>query len=409
MSQSPHPSQLAIGDFIYHLPDNRIATYPLEERDASKLLVYKGENIDIQGFRSLPDLLPSGTLLIFNDTRVINARILFQKKTGGRIEIFCLEPAGRPEDYSKDGHTDWLCMVGGAAKWKGEILEKEISVKGRPGVLRAELKERKASGFIIRFSWEPAAMNFEEVLAEAGIIPLPPYIKRDAEEADKERYQTIYAKEPGSVAAPTAGLHFSPYVMKKLSEKGIDTCFVTLQVSAGTFKPVEAEKMEGHRMHAEWIEVTRDLIERLAEHEGPVTAIGTTSARTLETLYWLGVKTFLNKDLPHVSLLQWDVYEEPLCNSLLKRQEAFFALLEWMKTKNMQKLITQTELMIAPGYRYRVISSLVTNFHQPGSTLLLLVAAAVGDDWKKIYETALENDFRFLSYGDSSLLFVNQG
>ena len=400
-----HPKNISITAYSYDLPEGRIALYPLPARDQSKLLIYKDRKITESVFRNIADQLPVNSLVIFNNTRVINARIIFKKPTGGRIEIFCLEPI---RQNSKKGESTWHCLVGGAAKWKEGLLSTTCHIKGKEVQLFAACMKRDGEIFTIRFSWDPE-LNFDEVIAAAGILPLPPYLKRESEPEDDERYQTIYASESGSVAAPTAGLHFTDAVMHDLSVKNIKTGFVTLHVSAGTFKPVEAATMEGHKMHAEWIDVNKDLIRQIAQQKDPVVAVGTTSMRTLETLYWLGVKAKLHPDSTDLHLTQWELYEKPLSEISIGKEEALECLLNRMERSGIDHLFTWTELLITPGYRFRICRALITNFHQPQSTLLLIVAAVAGTDWKNIYEYALAHDFRFLSYGDSSLLFTNQG
>lgn len=403
-----HPKYLSINDYNYSLPEDRIANHPLDQRDDSKLLVHSGNRIDEFRFIELPGLLPESAMLIFNDSRVIPARLIFRKETGAKIEIFCLEPLSPAVDSSAKGVALWKCMVGGAAKWKESFLEKKLVINGTELTLKAEVIE-KSNPFIIRFSWQPVEFSFYDILNVAGITPLPPYIKRDIEENDKVRYQTVYAEKAGSVAAPTAGLHFTESVMKELHAAGIVLEYLTLHVGAGTFKPVDAEKMEEHEMHAEWIEVKRSLIEKILSHQGPIIAVGTTSTRTLETLYWLGVKVLQGSSLQEIGLSQWEVYEGALLQNQSTRSQALKALLTEMNTCGKDTLLCQTSLLIAPGYSFRVVNQILTNFHQPKSTLLLLVAAAAGPDWKKIYAYALENDFRFLSYGDSSLIKINTG
>lgn len=403
-----HPKQLSIKDFTYELPASRIAEKPLAERDASKLLLYSNGEISESIYRNIAAYLPEESFIIFNDTRVIPARILFQKITGGVIEIFCLEPVG---DYVQvlNSHQPvrWRCMIGGAGKWKSGPLQKIITVQGDEIKLNVILIEKLSDAYVAEFSWSNGHFSFGELLHAAGEMPLPPYIKRKAEESDKERYQTIFAREEGSVAAPTAALHFTPHILESLKEKNIETDFVTLHVGAGTFKPVKSEKIEGHDMHAEWIDVSLELIEKLSEaKDQKITAVGTTSLRTLESLYWMGVKVHLNKNITaeQIFIHQWDVYEELLQSTILSREKAFRSLSDWMKKNQLQKLITQTQILIAPGYTFKAAQLLVTNFHQPQSTLLLLIAAALGDDWKKVYNYALQNNFRFLSYGDGCLL-----
>lgn len=406
-----HPGNISILDYTYHLPDERIALYPLEQRDASKLLVYNNGRIEQNTYQHIDQYLPAASLLVFNDTRVIKARILFQKESGGVIEIFCLEPFEAIAEYStvmnKKGSVKWKCLIGGASKWKNGSLKKQL---GKDGIsLQARLTEKLSDAYVVELSWEPENLSFAEVLNASGDIPLPPYIKRKTEAADRERYQTIYAKDEGSVAAPTAGLHFTKEIFEKLAAKSIRTGFVTLHVGAGTFKPVKAETMSGHEMHAEWIDVNAGFIQTLIDHAGKmIVSVGTTSLRTLESLYWMGVKTILDPGIKQVAISQWEVYEPPLSDITIPATEALASLLGWLRKNNQANLFTQSQILIAPGYKFRVVDALVTNFHQPQSTLLLLVAAAVGDDWRKVYEHALHHDFRFLSYGDGSLLFVKK-
>lgn len=402
-----HPKNISILDYTYELPADRIALHPLAERDASKLLVYKNGEVKEDVYKNIDQYLPPGSLLIFNNTRVINARVLFQKSTGGVIEIFLLEPwhADHTTALAATGKTNWKCMIGGAGKWK----EKNLKLKIRNVELTASLIEKLPDAYVVAFMWEPPGLSFAEVLEQCGEIPLPPYLKRKAETEDAERYQTIYAKDEGSVAAPTAGLHFTSDIFDRLAAKGIRKDFVTLHVGAGTFKPVKTATMEGHEMHAEWIEVSIQTIEDLLLlADKPVVAVGTTSLRTLESLYWMGVKTILEPGLKHLQLNQWEVYEEPLVNSNISARESLSSLQNWLKVNKQERLFTRSQILIAPGYVFKIANVLITNFHQPGSTLLLLVAAAVGEDWKKIYGHAMQHDFRFLSYGDGSLLFINK-
>jgi S-adenosylmethionine:tRNA ribosyltransferase-isomerase len=409
-----HPKEISIHNYSYELPPGRIAAFPLPERDESKLLVYKDGNITEDIYKNIADYIPGGSLLVFNNTKVIQARILFQKPTGAVIEIFCLEPYEAMNEYSsimnKKGSVKWKCMIGGASKWKEGDLSKSAGIGNKEFVLRAKLVEKLPDAYVVNLSWQPADLSFAEVLEQSGDMPLPPYIKRKAEATDKERYQTIYAAHDGSVAAPTAGLHFTEDIFASLKAKNISKCYVTLHVGAGTFKPVKAALMGGHDMHAEWIDVHIDTIQQLINHcSDTIITVGTTSLRTIESLYWMGVKTILLpaakiEDLP---IHQWDVYEAPLSSGSFSAVTALTSLMNWMHKNNQQRLITTTQILISPGYQYRVAKAIITNFHQPQSTLLLLVAAAVGDDWKKIYQYAMENNFRFLSYGDGSLLFVN--
>jgi S-adenosylmethionine:tRNA ribosyltransferase-isomerase len=402
------PKKISILDYTYDLPADKIALHPLAERDASKLLVYKNGNIQEAVYKNIAEHLPAESLLIFNNTKVIKARIRFQKSSGGVIEVFLLEPfeADYTSTLSATKKTTWKCMIGGVSKWKEKELSFGFGVLGFE--LKAKLIEKLADAYLVEFSWTPADLSFAEILEQYGDIPLPPYIKRNTEETDTERYQTIYAKDEGSVAAPTAGLHFTPDIFTKLAAKNIQTDFVTLHVGAGTFKPVKAAIMQEHEMHAEWIDVSAAMIENLVEQiDKTVVAVGTTSLRTLESLYWMGVKANLNTAIEQLQINQWEVYEEPLANTSLSAKEALSSLLKWMKSNNRDRIFTQSQILIAPGYHFKIAKAIITNFHQPRSTLLLLVAAAIGSDWKKNYTYALQNDFRFLSYGDGSLLFIN--
>ncbi|HMJ46337.1 MAG TPA: S-adenosylmethionine:tRNA ribosyltransferase-isomerase [Ferruginibacter sp.] len=404
-----HPRYISINDYTYDLPEDKIAFYPLEIRDASRLLVYKGGELKEDVFSNIPGYLPPGSLLVFNDTRVINARMIFNKPTGATIEIFCLKPVAPYMDFnqvmSQTGSVKWKCLIGGASKWKNEILEKKCFAGGREITLKAN-KEKLNDSYIVEFTWEPGSVSFADILESAGDIPLPPYIKRKPDQNDKDRYQTIYAGQEGSVAAPTAGLHFTNNILQQLEENKIQTAFVTLHVGAGTFKPVKSSTMDDHEMHSEYISIRKDTIQQLLE-EKFICSVGTTSLRTLETLYWLGVKISLDPGIRELGLGQWEVYEEPLKNTTIPTTVSFRALLGWMEKNDLQYLIAPTQLLIAPGYSFRVVKVLITNFHQPRSTLLLLVAAAIGN-WKKIYDYAMENNFRFLSYGDASLLFMDE-
>jgi S-adenosylmethionine:tRNA ribosyltransferase-isomerase len=404
-----HPQDLSIHDFTYTLPDERIARFPLAERDASKLLVYRKGNISETVFHNLPDLLQPGDLLVFNHTRVVQARLVFQNANGARIEVFCLEPDGFHADIPtamiQRANAQWKCLVGQARKWKeGEVL------KARAGELELEarLLGREPDCFRVAFSWTPQEACFADVLEAVGQIPLPPYLKREPVRDDSDRYQTVYAREKGSVAAPTAGLHFTPKVMQALEAKGVARGFLTLHVGAGTFRPVKAERMEGHVMHEEEVIVSRALLAQIASLEGSVAAVGTTSLRSLESVYWTGLRLMQNPDShPEISVQQWEPYSYTEADCL-PAQTVFQFLVNWMASRNMDVLKGITGLLIAPGYRIRVAQKLVTNFHQPQSTLLLLVSACIGEDWKKVYDYALANDFRFLSFGDSSLLEFGQ-
>ena len=402
-----NPKNISINDYEYDLPEDRIALHPPAERDGAKLLLYKEGNISETVFTKIHEHIPAGSLLIFNNTKVIHARIDFFKSSGSRIEIFCLEPAGKINEYAtvmnQRGESAWKCFVGGAAKWKEDFLEKKFFIGKREISLKAFKEERTGDAYIIRFSWKPNEIFFSEIIEAAGNVPLPPYIKRSAGEEDESRYQTVFAEHKGSVAAPTASLHFSENVLQNLKGKNTDTAYVTLHVGAGTFKPVKADSIGEHDMHAEYMDVSADAIRQIKKNIGKIIAAGTTSLRTIESLYWLGVKASGENNSAELSLKQWEVYEE-LSGTDLSASEALDSLLSWMKENNLSRIFTKTQILIAPGYRFRMANMLITNFHQPRSTLLLLVAAAVGDDWKKIYEYAMENDFRFLSYGDTSLL-----
>lgn len=412
---SLHPRYLNISNFTYNLPEEKIAFFPLEQRDQSKLLIYKNGAITESNYQNIDAQLPAGSLAIFNNTRVVEARLLFKKPTGGQIEIFCLEPHEQYADVTtamlQTQKVLWLCLIGGAAKWKnGQVLQ--LAVENHMGeiLLEARFVEKRADSFVIELSWTPGTLPFAEVLHKAGKIPLPPYIKRMTEATDADRYQTVYAEADGSVAAPTAGLHFTNAVLDKLHQKNIQTDFVTLHVGAGTFKPVKAATMDEHEMHSEFILVTPELIKNMqAQKAGPIVAIGTTSLRTIESLYWLGAKLSANPDCFNNEipcLQQWDAYEEAL--QKYSRTEALQAILDYLNKKQLKELVAKTQIIIAPGYAFKIADGLITNFHQPASTLLLLVAAFIGDDWQKVYDYALENDFRFLSYGDGSLLWRNE-
>ena len=405
------PRHISINDFTYELPEEKIATHPLEQRDDAKLLVYKTGNIEESFYKKIHQFLPEKSLLVFNDTRVIKARIRFQKPTGGIIEIFCLEPFELINEYStvmnKKEKVRWKCMIGGASKWKeGELVKRLESAVGS-WQLSARLVDRLPDAYVVEFSWTPTELCFAEVIEAAGDIPLPPYIKRETEFADSERYQTIYARDEGSVAAPTAGLHFTEDIFTSLAKKNIQTGFVTLHVGAGTFKPVKVAVMQYHEMHAEWIDVSIQLIKSVLQNlDNTITAVGTTSLRTLESLYWMGVKAYLQPSISQLQLGQWEVYEPPLSDAGVPAEKALQALLQWIETNKLDRVFTQTQILIAPGYAFKIVKAIITNFHQPRSTLLLLVAAAVGDDWTKVYDHALQNNFRFLSYGDGCLLFL---
>ena len=452
-----HPKDLSILDFNYDLPASKIASYPLEQRDASMLLVYganandAGANANDAGadandtgavqisettYSRLDEVLPSNTLLIHNDTKVVAARLFFEKENGSTIEIFCLEPASIYKDITSamlaKKQVLWGCLIGGAKKWK----EGSLQIKyGNNHTLTATKHTTLADSYLIQFEWDNDAQSFAEVLEAAGNIPLPPYFNRAVEANDKERYQTVYAAAEGSVAAPTAGLHFTPALFTKLAAKNITKEFVTLHVGAGTFKPVKAARMEEHEMHAEFIDVQKSFIELLRDNfiqrdqnasqhsiAKTIIAVGTTSLRTLESLYWMGAKIIAanksqnsannahknaNPSIENISVVQWDPYELMPQNELPSTAEALTALYNWMEQNDLSRLITKTQIIIAPGYRFKIIDGLITNFHQPQSTLLLLVAAITNGNWKPMYDYALENNFRFLSYGDGCLIWLD--
>jgi S-adenosylmethionine:tRNA ribosyltransferase-isomerase len=404
------PKDISIADYTYALPAELIAHYPLAERDASKLLIYRERKISEDIYRHIVEYLPSGSLLVFNNTKVVEARILFRKPTGGQIELFCLEP---PAEYggiaaamAQTGKVRWKCLIGGASKWKaGQVLRTSLSTV----TLEARYLGKQDDAFLIELSWDPPQLSFSELLHRAGLIPLPPYIRRAPETTDAERYQTIYAQHDGSVAAPTAGLHFTEHVFQTLAAKDIRQTFVTLHVGAGTFLPVKAPTLSDHTMHVEWIAVTEGTIRLLRKNlDRPIIPVGTTSARTIESLYWLGIKSMRHPapSPEDLAVQQWDAYDPSAPEADAKT--ALTALLEWMQVHQLSQLITRTQLLITPGYRWRIAGGLITNFHQPESTLLLLVASLVGEDWRKIYDYALGHDFRFLSYGDGCLLLPLQ-
>jgi S-adenosylmethionine:tRNA ribosyltransferase-isomerase len=397
--------EIDIKDYNYDLPDERIAKYPLSERDMSKLLVYRNGDIQVEGFTSMPNQLPEGHLMVFNDTKVVPARLHFQRETGAHIEIFCLEPV-LPEEYvSMFAVTDrcrWKCIVGNVKRWKGDTLylyNPEASEAVTTMNLKADLIERNGETSIVEFSWADGA-PFSAVLELCGSVPIPPYLNRDTETIDLERYQTLYAKFRGSVAAPTAGLHFTESVLERIRAKGIETGTVCLHVGAGTFLPVKADRVAEHTMHREPFVITRDFLRRLTASLGKVIAVGTTSVRTLESLYYIGVSCIESGAPEDVN--QWAPYSRTYPYSV---SEALQALLSYMDAKDLDSLQIGTSIIIVPGYEFRIVDILVTNFHQPQSTLLLLISAFVKGDWKRIYDYALKHDFRFLSYGDSSLLF----
>jgi S-adenosylmethionine:tRNA ribosyltransferase-isomerase len=399
----------SIDTYDYDLPLNRIAEYPLANRDASKLLIYKNKTIIDGVFKTIAATVPENALLVFNNTRVVQARFLFHTATGAQIEIFSLEPAegGPAESMSAKGQVVWKCFVGNAKRWKQSMLERSVILKnGQQLVFKAKQIERKEDYYIIEFSWDLPEQSFSEIFTLLGDLPLPPYMKRKTEESDKERYQTVYAKHEGSVAAPTAGLHFTDTVLKSLEQKGIALKEVTLHVGAGTFKPVKTESILEHTMHGEYISVTKEFIVYLSEyfHSKYIIPVGTTSMRTLESLYWLGCKLKCDSDfkttLPELD--QWDAYSvEPI-----SVEEALKSILDYLETHGRSNFEARTSLLIKPGYNFKICKALITNFHQPKSTLLCLVASFIGiEEMKRLYTFAMEHEYRFLSYGDSSILF----
>lgn len=407
-----HPKYLAIEDYNYDLPDEKIAKYPLTNRDDSRLLVYKNGQIATDSYKQIVNYLPQNSAIIFNETKVVNARLFFQKITGGKIEIFCLEPDERYHDVHtamiQTGEVYWKCLIGGANKWKdGSALTLVEPIADT--VLEAHLIKQVDGAYIIHFTWDNV-YSFSEILSLAGKLPIPPYLNRKSEKQDLDTYQTMFANYEGSVAAPTAALHFTPYIINALSQENITPLKVTLHVGAGTFKPVKAATMEEHEMHPEFLEVDLSFVESLLNYkrnQQKVIAVGTTSVRTLESLYWIGHQLASEKkvDLDQIAVPQWMPYEQTEVVSSIKALEA---VISYMNANQIARLITRTQIIIAPGYTFKIVDNIITNFHQPQSTLLLLVSAFIGEDWKKVYDHALNNDIRFLSYGDGSLLFPNQ-
>ena len=412
-----------ISDFNYELSDERIAKFPLQQRDHSKLLIYQHGEVSDDVFLNLPNHLPQGALMVFNNTRVIQARLHFRKETGALIEVFLMEPA-LPADYEQmfqtTGKCSWLCMVGNLKKWKEGPLMRDFEIKGKALTLSATMDRNKTmeksggTNYWVDFEWDNPEVNFAEILEAVGELPIPPYLNRAPQESDKTTYQTVYSKIKGSVAAPTAGLHFTDAVLHDLDQKGVVRDEVTLHVGAGTFKPVKSVEIEDHHMHTEYIVVHRHTFERLLQHDCSVIAVGTTSVRTLESLYYMGVKLAMNpqcteEDL-HVN--QWEPYDLPhneeglvlVDGEPVSVEQSVRNLLDYLNRDGLEALHSSTQIIIAPGYVYKIVKMLVTNFHQPQSTLLLLVSAFLKGDWRKVYDYALSHDFRFLSYGDSSLL-----
>lgn len=395
--------RIPIADYDYPLPDERIARYPLERRDQSKLLCLQGDTISEHRFSDLPSLLPQDSLLVFNDTRVIHARLLFRKTTGAVVEIFCLEPHGMAvsQAFEQREHCTWTCFIGNNKKWKEGELSGEWRSAGSEFRLTVRRREAMGNAWIVDFEWT-GGFSFAEIIEAAGVIPLPPYLGREAEASDATRYQTVYAHHDGSVAAPTAGLHFTLEVFDALKARGIDAEYITLHVGAGTFKPVSTDTIGEHEMHVEPVRVTVDNLRRIsASRTGRRVAVGTTSVRTLESVYWFGVQLQHNPALEAMHIGQWDPYTLDDCG--LDCAAAYSNVIAWMDRNGTDSLDGATQLMIAPGYRYRTVDGIVTNFHQSKSTLLLLVSAFIGDRWRDCYRYALDHGFRFLSYGDSCL------
>lgn len=408
MSKVP---EISIEAYRYNLPEEAIAKHPLSRREDSRLLVYREGSLDHCKFRELADQLPGDSWLVFNNTRVIQARLKFSKPTGAQIEVFCLDPV-EPADYQRSFEATqactWRCMVGNAKKWKSGPISLHTRIRGQELRVDASLMEVSGQSYVVRFQWDAQDCTFAEIIESAGSTPIPPYLNRDAELSDKQRYQTIYSRDLGSVAAPTAGLHFTEKMMEDLHKQGIKTHELTLHVGAGTFVPVKKENAREHAMHAELVMVTRAFLETWAKQDSLPIAVGTTSTRSLETLYWLGVKLLSGQNLlsEEIHFEQWD--NESLPDQVPLKQ-SLSALVDYCDKNKLDQLRFTTSLMIVPGYKFRSIRGLITNFHQPGSTLLLLIAALIGDDWKLVYQSALDQAYRFLSYGDSSLLLPGQG
>lgn len=397
---------IRIKDFNYDLPESRIAKFPVAQRDHSKLLIYNKGKVSEDIFYNITNYLQKGSLMVFNNTRVIKARIHFRKETGAIIEVFLLEPA-EPSDYElmfqTNGSCSWLCMIGNLKKWKETPLKRVFDIKGRSVTLTATYRHEHGTSHCIDFTWDDKDITFADILENVGELPIPPYLKRDTQESDKVTYQTVYSKIKGSVAAPTAGLHFTEDVLKAIDAKGIEREELTLHVGAGTFKPVKSEEIAGHDMHTEYICVLKSTLKKLIEHNASAIAVGTTSVRTLESLYYVGVRLSKNPDLKEDQLHidQWEPYDT---ETNLSPVDALQNIVDYLDRNGLNSFHGSTQIIIAPGYEYKIVKMLVTNFHQPQSTLLLLVSAFVHGDWQNIYDYALSHDFRFLSYGDSSLL-----
>ena len=397
---------LLIDEYDYPLPSEKIAEFPLAERDESRLLVYNNGNIHDHLFKDLDQLIPENSLLILNDTRVIQARLFFQKPTGGIIELFLLEPHNEPIETSllRKNNAKWNCLIGGASKWKaGQILSKEINIHGSAVTSSAKYVSKEDDHFVVELTWNNS-FSFSEIIQQAGSVPLPPYIKRESLESDKTRYQTIFSKYEGSVAAPTAALHFTDAVFNRLKKKKIDIGYITLHVGAGTFKPVKTSSVAEHQMHEEPFTIKKNLLKTLLNAK-TVVLVGTTTLRTLESIYWLGIKLMEGSLHDDWNLRQWEAYSLADASHGKEFKTVFSEIINYMDDRELDELHCSTSLMIVPGYKFQIPDALITNFHQPKSTLLLLVSAITGNEWKKIYTHALENNYRFLSYGDSSLLW----
>ncbi len=407
-----HPRELQIEAFHYHLPEEFIAVYPLENRDESKLLYYKAEKTHHLSFKELPSVIPDESLLVLNDTKVFHARIFFKKDTGGIIEIFCLNPhfpSSHAEIFESKNTCIWQCYVGNAKKWKQGSLVLNYELDGKQFSCLAELAEKLEDTYLVKFSWDAPNLSFLALTEILGKLPIPPYLNRDADATDEKRYQTVFADKMGSVAAPTASLHFTPSIFEALALKKIETCRLTLHVGAGTFKPVTAKTIDGHQMHHESIEISVETLRHIEQQllkENPIICVGTTAMRSLESIYWHAILVEQNKaDIKRIQVNQWTAYEEQTEKSTL---ELVQLLLQEMHSNGLNSIKGTTGILIAPGYQFKIANALITNFHQPQSTLLLLIAAITGENWKNIYKEALANQYRFLSYGDSSLLWIDQ-
>jgi len=410
MNSIDAPKNILISNYTYPLPEEKIAKYPLQERDASKLCIYEKGEITQSNYKHLADYIPESSLLVFNNTRVVEARMHFYTENGATIELFFLEAVDDKIDASMAMQAtpsiEIKCYIGNAKRWKKDILTHEILVNGLSITLVASNKKIQTDYFHVLLSWDSSDIVFADILHAFGKIPLPPYIKREVSSEDAERYQTVFAEELGSVAAPTAGLHFTEEVLEQLTKKKIDQAYLTLHVGAGTFKPVKSNEIGGHSMHGEYFEISKETIQQLIinKNSRKIIAVGTTSTRTLESVFWIGNLLYFNPELNNADLIvsQWIPYEQNLeCTT----EEALIALLQWMEKRGVDQFSSKTQIIIVPGYKYKVIDGIITNFHQPESTLLLLIAALIGEDWRKVYDYALENNFRFLSYGDGSLLW----